>query len=143
MVPQLPSTPEFGSTRRSVGRRPSGRHESGSGLAAPSRMSIIQRASLHWVLSVLSPVVITASILRCVTGLTALAISRTMASITCGPVPSCGRYAAVNGGPTLSRNSTRAGDSSSTSWKSVSCPKVSSGSPGSAAVRVPSSSRCS
>ena len=35
----------------------------------------------------------------------------------------------MNGGPTLSRNSTRAGDSSSTSWKSVSCPKVSSGSP--------------
>ena len=75
--------------RRAAGRR--GRQEPGSALAAPSRMSIIQRVSLHWVLSVLSPVVITASMRRLVTGLTALAISRTIASATCGPMPSCGR----------------------------------------------------
>jgi hypothetical protein len=54
-------------------------------------MSIIQRASLHCVLSVLSPVVITASRGRCVTGDTASRIWRTMLSTTCGPVPSCGR----------------------------------------------------
>ena len=60
-----------------------------------------------------------ASGLRCTKALT----WRMAASTVCGVSASIGRHAASTGGPAGSMNSTRAGDSSSASWKSVSWPK--------------------
>ena len=50
-------------------------------------------------------------------------IARIAALSTCGLSASCGRNAVVTGGPSRSRNGTRAGDSSSRTWVSVSWPK--------------------
>lgn len=54
-------------------------------------MSMNERVSLRWVLSELSPVVITSSSRRPVSGLRALRTWLTISSSTCGEIPSCGR----------------------------------------------------
>jgi hypothetical protein len=89
----------------------------------------------HWVslrcwLSARSPVMIALTIearfpLPCLTGLTPKAfICRIAQSVRCATKASCGRQAEIVAPEgSWSTNSTRAGDSSSASWKSVIWPK--------------------
>jgi hypothetical protein len=108
---QIPSTPEFGSI-----------------FFWPSSMSMNQRVSLYCCESALSPVSSARSSRSWVSGETELRACRTIASTKCGLSASCGLYAApngVNGGCWVSStNSTRPGDSSSTTWKSESWRKL-------------------
>ena len=59
--------------------------------------------------------------------------ARTAAVSTCSVSASCGRNTAENGGPRRSRNTGRAGDSSSRMWTSVTIPTEPSTRPGAAA----------
>jgi hypothetical protein len=94
-------------------------------------MSMNQRVSLYCCESALSPVRIARSSSLLVRGERVLRTCRTIASVVWVVSDSCGRYVAENGcRPGIrwvpSRNSTRAGDSSSTIWKSESCRKFGS-----------------
>ena len=89
----------------------------------PFSVASARSSSLRCALSVMSPVTNTAC------GCSRLS-ARTAASSVCVENASWGRKVDVNGGPIRSRNGTRAGDSSSRTWVSVSWAKVASVRPG-------------